>query len=500
MATVRCQGFGWLAAFVTRVGLVHACDDPQLLAFRLWPLQREQLAAASHDGARLSVWAEGRRGGKSTAMILLGLWACLLRPELRRYLRGGERGYAVAISPNLRQSRRLIHDARTIVEASPLLADELAEATLDELSFRTGHVFAAFPCTSRGGRGWPIHTLLLDEAAWFVADEHESFQTAEQVWRALQPATAQFGADARIVVGSTPAGPEGFFPTLYRKVTAGEIPDAIAFHAATAQANPTITAEFLEQERTLDPEAFAAEYEAKFTGGGRVFLDPALISDAVVDRGEVPPTTAEVGHWITGLDPSFASDPFGVAVVGREATLRRPQRLVTAAVRGWRPERQKPKSLQEERAREDKVLAEVAEFCLGYGGSAVVDQFKAAGVTERLRRLGVAVRVMNMTAHTKTAIYQELRARLTASDLELYPEPQLLAELRRIRTRYGPGRAQVEIPRLGGSHGDLAQALALAVYEHRGQGYETGGEYDWLLRQLGPSGRLDDSLSYDMKF
>jgi hypothetical protein len=474
-------------------------------------MQREQLVAADYDGARLSVWAEGRRGGKSTAMILLALWACLLRPELRRYLRRGERGYAVAISPNLRQSRRLIHDARTILEESPLLADELADATLDELSFRSGHVFAAFPCTSRGGRGWPIHTLLLDEAAWFVADEHASFQTAEQVWRALQPATAQFGADARIVVGSTPAGPEGFFPSLYRKVTDGEIPDAVAFHATTAEANPTISEEFLEQERTLDPDAFAAEYEAKFTGGGRLFLDPTLIADAVVDRGEISPDTIEIGNWVVALDPSFASDPFGAAVVGRETTLRRPQRLITAAVRAWRPEKRKPKSLREERAREDRVLGEVAEFCHRYGGSAVVDQYKAAGVTERLRRLGVAVRVMNMTAHTKTAIYQELRARLTAGDLELYPEPQLLAELRRIRTHYGPGRAQVEIPRLGGSHGDLAQALALAVYQHKGQGY--GDDADgWLDRLYGyqrsPLGgmfpaRRDGKLSdvgYDTRF
>jgi hypothetical protein len=214
----------------------------------------------------------------------------------------------------------------------------------------------------------------------------------------------------------------------------------------------------------------------------------------------------DVAHWVLALDPSFASDPFGAAVVGREFTLR-PAKLILAAVRAWRPEKRKPRSLEEERAREDKVLAEVAEFCRSYGGSAVVDQYKAAGVTERLRRLGVSVRVINMSANTKTAIYQELRARLAAGELELYPDAQLLAELRRIRTRYGPGRAQVEIPRLGGSHGDLAQALALAVYQHRGQGY---GEQDdglppWHL-YLGGSGKLDGftecagSLSYDMKF
>jgi hypothetical protein len=66
-----------------------------------------------------------------------------------------------------------------------------------------------------------------------------------------------------------------------------------------------------------------------------------------------------------------------------------------------------------------------------------------------------------------------------AGELELYDQPQLLAEFRRLRTRYAAGRSQVENPRVGGSHGDLAQALALVVYEQRspaGRGVSAGAE------------------------
>jgi hypothetical protein len=70
-----------------------------------------------------------------------------------------------------------------------------------------------------------------------------------------------------------------------------------------------------------------------------------------------------------------------------------------------------------------------------------------------------------MTAASKTTSFTALRARLNLGGLELYDAPGLVAELRRLRTRYAAGAASVVNPRAGGSHGDLAQALALAVYD-----------------------------------
>jgi hypothetical protein len=464
------------------ITLLAACDDPKLLNFPIWPKQRELLA--DFETTRLNVWNLGRRSGKTEGMALAGAHRSVLCPELRRFLRPRERGYAVAIAPNLRQARRVIAETLGIVEASPVLRDCLIEATLDELVFVDDMAFAAFPCTSRGARGWPIHTLLLDEAAWFVADENESFQTAEQVWRALAPATAQFGDEARIVVSSTPSGPEGFFADLFGKVSRGEISNAVAHQATSAEANPMLDSEFLEAEKIRDPDGFALEYEARFVGGGRLFLDEADITAAIVDRAELPPDAAPT--WVCGLDPSFSSDPFGLAIVGRDRM--DPNRLLLALARAWTPARRKPRSLEEQRSVEDAVLAEVAEVCARYGGQAVTDQYKAAGVVDRLRRLGVSTRSIPMTEVTKTDAYRETRARLVARELELYPEPQLLSELRRIRSRFAAGRARVEIPRIGGSHGDIAQALALGVYSLRG--LRSGNAYS-------PEANLDELLGLD---
>lgn len=453
-----------------RVGLLAACDDPALFGFPLWPRQRALLQAVEM-GPRMHVWALGRRSAKTTTAAIVGLWSCLLRPELIARLRPGERGYAVAVATNLRQARLFVRAARSIVERSPLLAELVDTVSEDEIVFANGTALTAFPCTSRGGRGWPIFTLLLDEAAHFLDTDGNS--AAEQVWQALVPSTAQFGDLARVIASSTPFGQAGLFADLWHRAAAGELGDAVAQHATTVEANPTIDAVFLEQERARDPEGFRQEYEASFLAGGSSFLDPVRIREAVADRRELAPTLGS--RWVAGLDPAFASDPFGLAIVGRDS--RRQGRLVLALAMRWRPASRKPVSLEEQRRVEDAVLTEVAAVCRRFGAAAVTDQYRAAGVADRLRRLGVPVRVETMTESSKSAAYSELRARLNADELELYEEPTLLAELRRLRTRYVAGRATVVNPRSGDSHGDVAQALALAVWTQRRwrSGLERGG-------------------------
>jgi hypothetical protein len=444
-------------------GLLEACDDPKLFGLDLWPKQREQLAEVERH--RLTVMKNGRRSGKSTHEIApTGLWSCLLRPELRGYLRPRERGYAVVVATNLRQARLVVSAARSIVETSPLLKGMLESAGDDELLFRNGMAFAAFPCTSRGGRGWPIFCLALDEAAHMLDTEGNS--AAERVWEALMPSTAQFGADARVIVSSTPYGEEGLFAALYRQAESGELADAVALSATSAEANPMLTPEFLAAEEARDPESFRGEYLAEFVGSGGAFFDARLVEACVSERGELTPEQGT--DWVAGLDPAFSSDPFGLALVGRAKD--DPGRLVLGAVRSWAPAKRKLLSFGDQRDRQDEVITAVAAVCREFGARVVTDQYAARAVTDALAREGLRVSTRPLTAASKTQVFTETRARLYAGALELYGQPDLLAELRRIRTRYASGSSSVVTPRVGGTHCDLAVALAMAVFEHRGGG------------------------------
>jgi hypothetical protein len=444
------------------VGLIDACRDRLLLGaeLELYPRQVELLADVE-SGPSMHIWALGRRSGKTTAAAVTGVWDCLLRPELDAMVRPGERRHAVCVATNLRQARLFVQAALSIVQRSPLLSSMIESATEDEIAFVNGTALSAFPCTSRGARGWPISTLLLDEFAHFYS-ETDGPATADRVLEALTPSLAQFGGSARIIVSSTPYGSGNAFADLFRRASAGELPDAVAHHATTAEMNPTIDAAWLDGQRLRDPEGFRQEYEADFLAGGAAFLDPRVVADAVVDR---PPLEPGQGmRWVAGLDPAFSSDPFGLAIVGRPLVAAERDRLLLGVARRWKPSRQKPRSLEEGREREDSVLAEVADECLRYGAEVVTDQHKAAGVVDYLRRRGLRVRVVPMTAVSKSDAFAALRAELQRGALELYEEPVLLAELRRLRTRYAAGRASVDNPRSGDSHGDVAQAVALAVW------------------------------------
>jgi Terminase large subunit, T4likevirus-type, N-terminal len=228
------------------VSLLAACEDSALFGFPLWPRQRELLSAIER-GPRLHVWALGRRSGKTTLAALVALWDCLLRPELGERVRPGERRHAVAVATNLRQARLFVRAALSVVERSPILGGLVEAVTEDEILFRNSTAISAFPCTSRGARGWPISSLLMDEAAFFIS-ETEGPQVAQRVFGSLAPSTAQFGDLARIVVSSTPWGSDGFFAETWQRAAAGELGDAAAFRRSSSEMNPTLDRAFLARE------------------------------------------------------------------------------------------------------------------------------------------------------------------------------------------------------------------------------------------------------------
>lgn len=430
---------------------LEACDDARLFGVDLWPRQRELLAAA--QAHRVNIWALGRRSGKTTMAGVLCLWDCLLRPECDVMVRRGETRYAVCVATALRQSRITFAAARSIVQSSPALSRLLVGSTANELHFRLPSgartCLRAIPCASRSAPGLPISCLVLDEAAKMIT-ETDGPAAAQEIWRALVPSTAQFGEHGRILVCSSPYGTDGLFADLFHRGLAGDLPGADVRNHPTADCNPTITQEFLDNERQIDPLSFSSEYEAKFEQGGDSLLDVASLTLA-------PPAAPELGtDWVCGLDPAFAvrGDGFGVALVGRAVGDR--DHLICGEVGALSPEGDFTGALEQ-----------VIALAQSYGARVVTDQFAAAAVLDVLRRAGLRAEQRTMTAQSKTAIFTELRARCDAGTITIADHADLLGQLRRIQVRLRVGSASVTSPRTGGAHGDIAQALALAVHEHR---------------------------------
>lgn len=434
------------------VPIVAACDDANLFGFDLWPKQRELLAAVE-AGPRIHVQAIGRRGTKSTMAALAMLHSSLFRPDLDAMVRPGETRYAVAIATKEDQAALLIDAAGSILDRSPMLSELVASRTSTEIRFELPSgartAIKAMSCSSRSIRGYPISLAVLDEAAHFLADTAGP-ATAEKVWTALYPATAQFGDLARLLVISTPFGDSGFFADLWKKADSGKFPEMRAYRAPTTDINPTITAAHLEIEKARDPETFAGEYLAEFLASGSAFIDWELVAEP---SGE-PALPSEGKNWLAGLDPAFSRDAFGVAIVGE--SIENKGQLVLGPVFAIKPDSDSGFGT---------TVVEVAKRISDYTDEAVTDQFCSKAVQEKLAENGVTARIHNMDATSKTKIFQQLRAVLYDDALRLYDHPELVGELRRLQTRYAPGKSSVVNPRRGGSHGDMVQALAMGVFE-----------------------------------
>jgi hypothetical protein len=441
---------------------VQACDDTALLGFPLWPGQRrllEALEEALTAGDWLNVWCIGRRSGKSTLAALVALHSCLLRPDLDASAPMGSHGIVVAT--NLKQARMVVSTAAEIVQRSPLLARLVDKVALDEIRFTNGTTLASFPASSRGGRGRAVRCLVLDEAAHLADNDTGAAHEAEELYRALIPATAQFSGLTPVIVSSTPAGDSNWFASLVTAGRAGQLEHGRAYVAASADMNPTLDADFLASEERRDPDGFRGEYLAELIGSGGAFLDPELIETCVASRGELDPGDADA--WVAGFDPSFAKDPAALVIVGRSRENR--DRLLVGAVRTWQPPkgRKRPEGA-DRRALEDKLLSEVCEVCERYGVRTVAtDGYMAGVVHEALRRRGLWVEAHTLTTASKVELFSNLKARLTAGSIELPDDATLISELRRLRSTFRGGSRQVETPRLQGTHCDTAIGLALAV-------------------------------------
>jgi hypothetical protein len=460
------------------VSLLQACDDPALFGVQPWPRQREILAQIDSGDYREIVLALGRRSGKNLMAALVGLHDAAFR-DLSRYLRRGERRHVVCVAANREQAGLTLQFVRELVKGSPLLRECVEGDAEDALTIRqpqTGAIVTVktIPCSSRTGRGLAISTLIFDEMAHWLADG-EGPAVADRVYRAMTPSVAQFREHARVLAISTPWGKTGTFAKLFDRTDAGEVADALAVQAPTWEMNPTLPQSFFDAEKAKDPESFAGEYGAEFLTSGGAYLNYERIQ-AVIDRGRFELHAGETDGPVAALDAGFVRDASALVIVGHDRNDGDRLRLVLA--RQWKPDRGELGFTA--------LLDEVVGICREHGARRViVDQFCSVPIREYLRRAGLLPEEMTMTAQSKSRVYGSLKSRIYSGTVELYPHDGLIAELGRIEAHYVSGGVSIRSPRVGGSHGDIAQALAVAIHALDGR---RGG----IVSSHVPRGRIDD--------
>lgn len=438
-----------------------AVNDPQLLGSpELWPGQVamfEWLDEQLRAGTQELILTCGRQSGKSEADVRLALWMAALRPDLDPV---ASRSSVLIIATDREQSRAILRRAIDRAEASPVISRMIESSTRDELRLANGCTLLALPTDAGSIRGRSYRALILDELA-HVAEGTGTGGSVEEIVRAAIPGMVTFGDRAVRVLSSTPHGIDTFFGSRVAACEKSELPGAALFRITTAEANPNVSREFLEQARKDDPDSFAAEYEGQLIGSGGVLIDPEALEAAIAFERELDPSEG-VG-WVAAVDLGFTRDSTACVIVGHDPNDH--HRLLVGAARRWAPpaKRDRPPTATARRQLQDRVVGEIRDLLQRYH----VFQIATDGYEEGLLRetlAGVELERVTMTASARVQVFTQLRGLIQSGRLGLIRDEVLLDELGRLRTSTRGGSLTIPLPRNSKGHLDVAVACALGCW------------------------------------
>jgi hypothetical protein len=414
----------------------------QELGLTLHPRQAQAMSEFEERGHQQAVWPWGRRGGKSISADVLALYDAVMRDRLRERMLPGETRTVGIVCPRLDQAAAHIRRMAGWIERSPRLSRMLAaEPTTDTISFLNGSEVVAYPCSARGIRGGAWSCAILDELGHFISSDSGN-AAGDIVLEAVQPSLAQFGRDGWLIVISTPRWRQGAFWTMVQRAMSGRFEYVHYQHLTTAEANPGIDPEWLEDRRREDPDVYAREYLAEWISAG-AYLDGGEVVRAVRREPRILPPVGGV-RYEGALDPAYSLDRFAMAI-GHRA---RDGRVIVDGCWAWH------------RPGHDEVMDTVAELAKAYGVRRLrTDQASPVPIREALKQRGVSVEYAPWTNESKASAFARLKVALNTGALELPDDRELVEELCNLEARPTPA-GYTRIAAAGQGHDDRAIVVA----------------------------------------
>lgn len=320
--------------------------------------------------------------------------------------------------------------------------------------------------------------VIFDELSFY--DEGQKVSGTD-FYNHLKPSISQFDrkGDGLLVEISSP-GPRGGI--MHRRSEVGRelSSTTMLFRMPTWVVNPSMpeTNRVLAECKAQTPEMYNMLYGAEWPEGGAsslYFVEP-LIKRAL-DAGADHAISADVeprnnADYYAHIDPAISGDNYALVIVRRvmygDSGGMSP-RAILSFVKTWRP----VKGLGHDLI---AIERDIVQICKRFHVvSLSYDQFASASTLAVLRRNGINTVQTPFNRGYKNKIYQNLRDLMSKEQcgLWLFPEPQLLAEMRNLRQK--PLQHSVWIgadPRSDVPTDDTVDCLAGAAFMSCGNYYK----------------------------
>jgi hypothetical protein len=437
-----------------------------LKAFYGLKMTGEEMAAflAMHEGKapRAGGYDEmslgcGRRGGKGEKIgAPIVAYECLMFNP--KHLAPGETAYGIDIAQNEKQARI----DRDYVEAKFAILEDKGWKVFEERSAQSKAVTAeeirlanrvivkCMPCKKVSTRGLTTIVINLQEIGHFQLEEG-AYNADVEIIRAVRPTRATMksrGYRVPLIKASTPYDEIGVFHDDWKR--RHQTRQLVMHEIPTRFMNPTISMEFLEQERIADPDSFEREYLAKWGSAtqGKLFTRELVDSCTVKALVAEPPIAGE--RYIAHIDAAFKSDFFPLCIGRLDGT-----DVVQSYLGIWKPQPERPLD-------DDVVASEMAPVLIAYGQDTVIgDQFCGVPLAKAFANEGITFIERPVNEENKFKEYKNLLSVMTARRLRLLDIEEIARDLLGLRRK---GK-RISAPHRRNAHDDVSSVLRRVVFD-----------------------------------
>ena len=247
-------------------------EDPLGGNMQLWDSQKEILRGfygISKDGKRLKsemIFLAGRRGGKTTIAALVSLYEAsrmlmMKNPQAFYKLSPNAEIMCINVAPSEQQSLETVFKReKEIMANSPFFCSQNPDLTYNTIRFPKSVTIKALGSNVSSGVGRTVKSFVADEVSSFKDTEKHS---PEELYMKLGNSTGTFkkwNENVRVAISSK-TGTGDFLSNLHDRAIDENWEWAYCIKKKTAELNPEMDEETMEDERKRNPELFALEYE-----------------------------------------------------------------------------------------------------------------------------------------------------------------------------------------------------------------------------------------------
>lgn len=500
------------------IKILQELSEVQYLKF-LFSQGRCNIEVQGGKDRRELILVLGRRSGKSLLSAIISayeLYKLLRRTNPQSYygMPSGSEIRIICVANDKEQASIVYQEMASYTTQVDYFKSSIVHDTQIFQRFQTDHdrqrlgpdsnkgtITATFKSSvAKGLRGRGIICMVLDELAFFIDDGRSS---AERVYKALTPSTAQFSprdpknrhksiapTEGKIISISSPDAKDGFFYRLYQMALANNKASSnmLMIQAPTWEVNPTFNKEYYEVEYAKDPKSFDTEHGAQFSDRVRGWIEDYrdLIDCVLPDLRPYNRGGTREPHW-AGVDFGLSRDGTSVSLTHiKEGRIELAYHESWYAGRKWKevnPHLLSPlvdyANLLQDVKRLD--IDEIANWLFAlsrrfYIMKGVFDQWAGPIFEQKLHKVGLMqFEMKSFSSMDSSQCYQSAKMLMYARQLAIYdyPVPATLVtdlgqgkhsphitELLELQSSSGGKNITlVEAPNVPGKHDDFSDSL-----------------------------------------